>query len=414
MKEVNDIKWFVLILSAGSFLYLIGNLPFKFIALYILEPEDYSIFSLTIQSFLLTIQIAGLQLHSPLTREIRLNKSSNKIIDSYAFTYWVTGVIGFIILFIIGNLFLTSFSLIQLLFFSLTLISFAFTELFIAIVRSKRSAVKLALIAGIPGIIRGLIVIPFIFNIKEMLTLNGFVYLYCISIIGSFILGAFFSKPGWKSLIFSLKNVKYREELSASFKNMQKGFLISIHGLLLNLGNWMLVFFAIKILDPITFKIFDLCLSMISILWIFSVNLSVSALALTNMEKQKTNKKMYYLILIGVIITLGGLFIIELIPLDLILSKFLNLTLTEEGRNIIRISVFIPLPMFIMSFLNGKIQALGKYKNIAFSAVFAFLGLLSIITLGYVINLGILLLIGLIIADIITIILFYYYIYYYK
>lgn len=44
MKEVNDIKWFIVILSIGNILYLVGNLLFKFIGLYVFEQEIIQFF----------------------------------------------------------------------------------------------------------------------------------------------------------------------------------------------------------------------------------------------------------------------------------------------------------------------------------------------------------------------------------
>jgi len=412
MKKIRTIKRFTIILSIGTVISFLGRIPFRFIPLIVLAGKDYSIFSLTLQTFALTITMAGLTLHSPLTREIRLNNTSKDIEMNFALSYWITNFIGFIFIFMMGFFYLKVFSIFQLLFFSISIIFRSFMEFFIANTRARGYAVKSALITSIPGIIEGLIIIPFIFNIQIFLNLNFFIYLYCFGLISSFIIGAILTKPSWKSLFFSLQKLLNKEYLFNAVKNIKKGFLLSINTLFHSFGNWLVVFLAIKIMTPDLFKIFDLSLFFVSFIALFCSNLLISTLSVSNVEeKPQKNKNMFYLIVVGISITFLIFFILDFIPLELILYKFFNLYLSTDGKNIIRVVIFLIFSMVIVAFLGGKIQALGRYKKIAFSSFLSFLGLLSFLILGFFMNNGIMLIIGLLFFNLIEAILYYYFIY---
>ena len=103
----------------------------------VLAGNDYNLFSLTLQTFALSIPIAGLNLHSPLTRELRLNNTSMDVKIDYAISYWITNFIGFIFIFVMGLFYLKDFSIFQLLFLSVTLIFWTFTEFIIANIRAQ-------------------------------------------------------------------------------------------------------------------------------------------------------------------------------------------------------------------------------------------------------------------------------------
>jgi O-antigen/teichoic acid export membrane protein len=108
MTESSSIKRFTIILSIGTILALLGKLPYKFIALNILNGGDYSLFSLTLSTFNLIIPISGLQLHSPFTRELRISINKSDVKNSFALTYLITSGIGFISMILMGILFLKS------------------------------------------------------------------------------------------------------------------------------------------------------------------------------------------------------------------------------------------------------------------------------------------------------------------
>ena len=104
-------------------------------------------------------------------------------------------------------------------------------------------------------------------------------------------------------------------------------------------------------------------------------------------------------------------FFLDFIPLEFIFQEFLNLTLFVEGKNIIRVVILMIFSMFLVAYLGGRVQALGKYKEIAFSSIMSFIGFLVFLILGYFMNNGTILIISLIMLDLIEGILFYYFLY---
>lgn len=391
----------------------IGRIPYRLIPLIILTGNDYSIFSLTLQTFALTISIAGLTLHSPLTREIRLNENSKNVQLNYAISYWITSFIGAIFLFIMSSYYIRAFSPLQLSFFSVSIIFRSFMEFFIANTRARGYAVRSALIASIPAIIEGLILIPFIFKIEIFLNLNFFLYLYCFGILFSFIIGAILSKSSWKILFLSIQKLYKKEHLLKAINNIKKGLLLSVNTLFHSLGNWLVIFIASNIMTPNSFKILDLSLFSISFIALFSSNLLISTLSVSNIKDKPKKKKttVILFLIIGTITTLIIFIILDFIPLELILYEFFNLYLSTEGKNIFRVVILLNFSMFLIAFLGGKAHALGKYKIIAFSSFVSFLGLLSFLLLGFFMNNGVLLILGLFVLNLIEGILYYYFIY---
>lgn len=412
IKKSETIKGFFITLSLGTVISFIGRLPFRFIPLIVLAGNDYKLFSLTLQTFALSIPIAGLNLHSPLTKEIRLNNSSMDIKIDFAISYWITNFIGFIFIFVMGVFYLIGFSIFQLLFLSATLIFRAFTEFIIANIRAHGYAAKSALISFIPAIIEGLIIIPFIFKIQIFLNLHFFIFLYCLGLISSFIIGVFLSDSSWKILFISLAKIRDKKRLLNAIRKIIKGFSLSMRRLFYSIGNWLIVYIAIQIMTINLFKIFDLSLFFISFASMISANIAISTLSVSNVEdKYQIKKNMGYLILAGIPMILLIIFIMEIIPLELLFNTFFSLHLSTEGKNIILIAVLLSFFLIITALLNGKIQSLGKYKEIIFSSFISFLAFLSFALLGFFMKSGMMLIIGLIIFNLIESCLFYYFIY---
>lgn len=412
MKKIKTIKGFTLILSIGTVISFMGRIPFRLIPILVLAGNDYSIFSLTLQTFALTISIAGLTLHSPLTREIRLNENSKEVQLNYAISYWITSLIGAIFLFIMGSYYIGAFSPLQLSFFSVSIIFRSFMEFFIANTRARGYAVRSALISSIPAIIEGLILIPFIFEIEILLNLNFFLSLYCFGLISSFIFGAILSKSSWKTLFFSLQKLRNKEFLMNAIKNIKNGFLLSMRGIFYSFGNWLVIFLAINIMTPNSFKIFDLTLFSISFIASFSSNLLISGLSVSNVEdKPEKNFFLLYFIFFGIIIAFLIFLIMDFISLEILLYEFFKLNLSTEGKNIIRVAILLNISMIIVAFLGGKVHALGRYKEIAISSFLSFLGLLIFLVVGFYMNNGIILIVGLLIFNLIEGILYYFFIY---
>ena len=412
MKKIKTIRGFTLILSIGTVISFLGRIPFRFIPLLVLAGNDYSIFSLTLQTFGLTISIAGLTLHSPLTREIRMNNSSKEIEINYAISYWITNFIGFFFFLIMGLFYLNVYSILQLLFFSLSIMLRSFVEFFQANLRAHGNAVRSALITLVPAIIEGLIIIPFIFNIQIFLNLNFFIYLNCFSLISSFTIGAILTNSSWKIIFFSLQKLRNKEFLMNAIKNIKKGFLLSVRGLFYSLGNWLVIFLAINIMTPNSFKIFDLTLFSVSFIALFSSNLLISGLSVSNVEDKPLKKKpLLYLIIFGIIMALLLFLIMDFISLEILLYEFFKLNLSTEGKNIIRVAILLIISMVIVAFLGGKVHALGRYKEIAISSFLSFLGLLLFLIVGFYFYNGIILVVGLLTFNLIEGILYYFYIY---
>jgi len=415
MKKITSIKNFTIILSIGTIISYLGKLPFRFIALNVLSGSDYYLFGLILQTFNLLIPIGGLNLHSPFTRELRTTKSSENVKLNFSLSYFITGSLSFILMLIMGVFFLKEFSFFYLVFFSLSLFLRSLSEYFIAIVRSKGLAVKSAMISSIPGIFQGIIIIPLIFNIQNLLVLDFFIYLYCFHLISYFFIGLFLIKPNWKSFLRSIRLFPRKINLRDSLKNIKNSSFLSVEDILNSLANWLLIFIATQILSPDSFKIFDLCLFLISFYRIFSSSLLVSTFTISDTEKvPKKRHTLYFLTILGLIITLIFFIIIQFIPLEWLLDLFFNINLSLEGKNIIAISVFIPLTYLLASFLSGKIQALGKYQAALIASCLSFLGYLMFLILGYFINSVIILMFGLIINKFIKLITYYYFIYHSK
>jgi len=412
MKKIETIKGFTVILSIGTMISFLGRIPYRLIPLIILTGNDYSIFSLTLQTFALTISIAGLTLHSPLTREIRLNEKSKEEQLNYAIAYWITSLIGAIFLFIMGSYYIRAFSLLQLSFFSISIIFRSFMEFFIANTRARGYAVRSALISSIPAIIEGLILIPFIFEFEILLNLNFFLSLYCFGLISSFIFGAVLSKSSWKILIYSFQKLFCKEHLWQAIKNIKKGLLLSTNALFRSLGKWLVIFLAIEIMTINSFKILDLSLFLISFTAMFSSNLLISTLSASNIEDRPKKSNLFFLfIVLGILIISIIFFFLDFIPLEFIFQEFFNLNLSVEGKNIIRIVILMIFSMFMVAYLGGRVQTLGKYKEIAFSSIMSFIGFLIFLILGYFMNNGTILIISLIMFDLIEGILYYYFLY---
>jgi len=412
MKKIQTIKGFTLILSLGTIISFLGRIPYRIIPLIILTGTDYTTFSLTLLTFMLSISIAGLTLHSPLTREIRLNVNSKEEQMNFAMAYWITSLIGAIFMFIMGSYYIRAFSPLQLSFFSITIIFRSFMEFFIANTRALGYAVKSAIISSIPAIFEGLILIPFLLEIEFLLNVNFFLYIYCFGLISSFIFGAILSKSSWKILIYSFQKLFSKEHLWQAIKNIKKGLLLSTNAFFRLLGKWLVIFIAIEIMTINSFKILDLSLFLISFTAMFSSNLLISTLSASNIEdKSIKSKKLVFLIVLGIIVILIIFLFLDFIPLEFIFKEFFNLTLTTEGRNIIRFVILMIFSMFMVAYLGGKAQALGKYKEIAFTSIISFIGLLIFLILGYFMNSGIILIISLVTLDLIEGLLYYYFLY---
>jgi O-antigen/teichoic acid export membrane protein len=412
MKKTTSLEGFTVILSIGTILSFVCSIPFRFIALTVLNGYDYSVFTLTIYTFGLLISIGGLNLHSPFTRELRMAESPGNIKVNFGISYIITGIFGGLLMIILGTFILRAFALLFLLIFSLALFLHYFGEYFIAIVRSNGSAVKSALISSTPTIFQGLIIIPFFLNIQFLLNLHFFILLYCFYTGFSFFMGLILVDADWSAFSKTVKSLPQKINLRESFRNIKHGSFLSITQISISLVNWLITFIAILILDSNSFKIFDFCLYAISIFLIFGTNVSISALSTSDTENASENpRKLLYYAISGVILTLAVFLLLPIIPIEWFLSKFFNISLSIEGQNIIRISVFIPIFLFLSSFLNGKIQALGKYHEILKGTSLSFLGFLVLLVIGYVLNNALFLMGGLIIFYLIKIVIFYYYIY---
>lgn len=411
MKKVTSIKKFTTILSLGTLISTFGRLPFKLIALIVFSGSDYITFSLTIQTFSLAISVAGFGLHVPFTRELRLN-SSEIIKVNFALSYLIIEIFGFIFMLIMSFFFLTKLSLLHYLFLSITLVLQASTEYFVAILRSKGLALRSAIISSINGIIQGLIIIPFLFNFQNLLTLNFFIFLFCLGFIISFITGLILTNPNWKHFLIAIQNLSKKRYLKEAMSNIKNGSFLSSQGLLNSSRNWLLTFLAILVLTPNLFKIFDLCWYGISLITIFSGNLLISTFSVSNTEKvSKRNHNLFYMFFIGIFMTFCTFFLIQLIPIEWFLKNFFNLDLSTEGRSIIGTAVFIPLPIILRAFLTGKMQALGKYKELLIITLPAFLVFIFFLIFGFFLNSVIILMIGLIIFNLIDILLCYKFLY---
>lgn len=411
MKKVTSIKKFTLILSLGTVISYFGRLPFKLIALIVLSGSDYIAFSLTIQTFSLAISIAGLGLHVPFTRELRLN-SSEIIKTNFALSYLIIETIGFIFMLMMSFFFLTKLSPLHYLFLSITLVLRASMEYFIAIVRSKGLALRSAIISSINGIIQGVIIIPFLFNFQNLLTLNFFIFIFCLGYIISFITGLILSNPNWKHFFIAMQNLSKKRYLKEAMSNIKNGSFLSFQGVLNSSRNWLLTFLAIIVLTPNLFKIFDLCSYVISLITLFSADLLISTFSVSDTKRvSKRNKNLFYMVFIGIFMTFCTFFLIQLIPIEWFLKNFFNLDFSTEGRSIIGTAVFIPLTIIIRAFLIGKMQALGKYKELLIITFLAFLVFIFFLNFGFFLNSVIVLMIGLIIFNLIEISLYYNFLY---
>ena len=411
MKKVTSIKKFTLILSLGTLISYFGRLPFKFIALIVLSGSDYITFSLTIQTFSLAISVAGFGLHVPFTRELRLNSSEISKVN-FALSYLIIEIFGFIFMLIMSFFFLTKLSLLHYLFLSITLALQASTEYFVAILRSKGLALRSAIISSINGIIQGLSIILFLFNFQNLLTLNFFIFIFCLGSIISFITGLILTNPNWKNFLIAMQNLSKKRYLKEAMSNIKNGSFLSSQGLLHSIRNWLLTFLAIIVLTPNLFKIFDLSLYVISLITLFSGDLLISTFSISETKKvSKRNKNLFYMVFIGIFMTFCTFFLIQLIPIEWFLNFFFNLDLSTEGRSIIGTAVFIPLPIILRAFLTGKMQALGKYKELLIITLPAFLVFIFFLIFGILLNSIIALMIGFIIFNLIDISLCYYSLY---
>ncbi len=171
---------------------------------------------------------------------------------------WKTEIIDIFFLLIMSFFFLTKLSLLHYLFLSITLVLQATTEYFIAIVRSKGLPLRSAVISSINGIVLGLIIIPFLFNFQTLLSLNFFIFIFCLGLIISFITGLILSNPNWKYFIKAMQNLSKKIYLKEAMSNIKNGSFLSFHGLINASRDWFLTFLAIKVLTPNLFKTFDL------------------------------------------------------------------------------------------------------------------------------------------------------------
>jgi hypothetical protein len=404
MKKISNIHIFASILSIATLICLIFRIPFRIIALQVLNGNDYSIFSLSLRTFLVIFQITGLNLDSPLTREIRFINNSKNIKINYAISYWLTSFSGIIILFIFWFFYFNVFTIIQISIFLLTIIFGTFSKFFLAFLKAQGYATKLALIAIISSSIKILVIIPFIFEIQ--ISLEVFIYLYCFSHIIEFLMGFIFSKLNLKILIISVQKMFKKKKIISAIQNVKKGFLLSIRDLFRTSGLWLITFFAISILTYNSFKIFDICLYFISIIEIICYNITTSVLSVSKIkENSRIKKTLFYLIIVGIIIIIFSFIISEFIPLDI---SLFSLKLTIEGKNIILSTIILSVFMLLTAFLNGKIQLMGKYKEVAVISIISFLGLLFFSILGYFMKYEILIIMGLIVLYLIQAISFYY------
>lgn len=411
MNKVTSLKKFTLILSLGTIISYFGRLPFKLIALIVLSGSDYITFSLTLQTFSLAIFVANLGLTVPFTRELRLN-SSEIIKINFALSYLITEIIGVFFMLIMSFFFLTKLSLLHYLFLSITLVLETTTEYFIAIVRSKGLPLRSAVISSINGIIQGLIIIPFLFNFQNLLSLNFFIFIFCLGFIISFITGLILSNPNWKYFFLAMQNLSKKRYLKEAMSNIKNGSFLSLHGLINASRNWLLTFLAIIVLTPNLFKTFDLSWYVISLITLFSGNILISTLSVSDTEKvSKRNKNFFYMVFIGIIMTFCTFLLIQLMPIEWFLKKIFNLDFSTESRSIIGTAVFIPLPIILRAFLIGKMQALGKYKELLIITSLAYIVFIFFLILGFFLNSIIVLMIGLIIFNLIDISLCYYSLY---
>ncbi len=117
------------------------------------------------------------------------------------------------------------------------------------------------------------------------------------------------------------------------------------------------------------------------------------------------------MVFIGICMTFYAFLLIQLMPIEWILKKFFNLGFSTESRSIIGIAVFIPLPIILRASLVGKMQALGKYKELLIITFLAFLVFIFFLIFGFFLNSVIVLMIGVIIFNLVDISLCYYSLY---
>jgi hypothetical protein len=124
------------------------------------------------------------------------------------------------------------------------------------------------------------------------------------------------------------------------------------------------------------------------------------------------NKKIYYFIILGIILTISTIIFIQLPFVTIILDRFLGINLTL-GAKIIIYTFSITLSFtFLLSFLDGKMQTLGYYIKTVSSSFFAFLGLVLFLSIGFIFQNILLIIIGLSVFNLIKIIFFLYYLYF--
>jgi len=408
-----DLGKFAIILIIGSLLNQMGNLGFRIISALALVGDDYATFSLTMRTFQLLIPVATFFLHSPLTREIRLQERSyDEIIRSFIQSYWLTSVIGFAMMLIFGTTVLSQIPLLIVIYLGICLIARAFTEFFLGVVRGKGDAVSSSIVSSVTGLIRGILVVILFFIYSRKPPLSFILITYGLGLFAAYIIGYLITYPvgNYMFKIFS-KRTNIRTEPVKD--HLRVATLLSIGGVIVSGSYWLVTYLAIEIFDDTTFKAFDLALLIVSMVSLvgssFSIATNAKVTIVRTRERIERFKRSFFKYL-GLLLLIDIVFVlfIVLTSLDQIVLKFIGFDFSSAQISMIRFTAVLPVPFIAASLLNGRSQSAGNYVNLTKSQLLYLIVVLISSIVGYLYESGIILILALFIGKTIQSIILYY------
>ncbi len=402
-KKVENLKQFTIILTIGAIINQSGNFLFKIISLFILSNNDYGLFSITLSTFNIFIPISSFLLHNPLTRDIRKAKDSieiTKIYQNYSICYLITSLSIFFIFIIVGGIFLKFLDIFLVVFLSLNLIFYAFSEFFIGISRGDGMPIKSILINAVNGLIRGFLAFFSLFIIFFQ-NFETFIIFFGLGYIGSFSIGiALYYSPLKDHLFKNKSNFIEKDRIKVTFK---KSSLLLFDNFISRFNLWLVTYIAYLILNAFSFKIFDLALMMIIIVKFLGDSLNIATNSKRNLgkfNKKSKNESKYLVILIS--LNIFSVFFLFFTNVDLVILKVFFGDIPKEAHLFLRWILLIPIPLIINAYFYGRAQNFGNYSDCVKSKILGFIGSVLIYFPAVIIGLADLLIIGLILEKMIS------------
>jgi O-antigen/teichoic acid export membrane protein len=324
--------------------------------------SEYDNFVLAVNTLTLLIPIAGLGLHIPLTRDIKIGKSG--ILDSYVWLYRIGSLTGFSFMVLAMIVLDLSINISITLVFSIGLIFWAFHEYFIGYNRGLQNSVYVGILISIPGITRftlGIIVLAF-----DYVSIEVFSLIFVAPFYLSFIFNVIYSKEATSGM-FSL-TLPSLIDLKVVMKDGLSSFITIFAN---NSVLWMVIFIGTLLLNDLDFRAFDLIILIISLITMVTGNLTLSILQVYSSEKYEVSperrKQVNQILIIGIILS-------ALVLFALIITKSYWLLLFDSifgnvNQDLIwaylMIIVFVPVLMTVSAITKGIFQASGNLVTLA-------------------------------------------------